>query len=118
MTVDMIKDVDLDDAHLYILTPYPGTELYEQFRKEGRLLDNKDRSHFGWANAVFKPKLMTAEELENGVKQAYQQLHQHFARQLPGRIFKRLPWLIKHPSLLYTMVSGALGIKNITKKLA
>lgn len=117
MTVDMIKDIDLDDAHLYILTPYPGTELYEQFKKEGRLLDNKDRSSFGWANAVFKPRLMTAEELENGVRQAYEQLHQHFTRQLPGRIFRRLPWLIRHPSLLYTMVSGGLGRKNIAKKL-
>jgi radical SAM superfamily enzyme YgiQ (UPF0313 family) len=118
MTVDMIKDIDLDDAHLYILTPYPGTELYEQFKKEGRLLDNKDRSNFGWANAVFKPRLMTAEELETGVKQAYQQLHRHFTRQLPGRIFKRLPWLIRHPSLLYTLVSGGLGKKNTAKKLA
>jgi radical SAM superfamily enzyme YgiQ (UPF0313 family) len=117
MTVDMIKDVDIDDAHLYILTPYPGTEMYDQFKKEGRLLDHKDRSNYGWANAVFRPKLMTPEELENGVKNAYEELHKHFTKQLPLKIFKRLPWLLKNPSLLYTLISGTLGRKNISKKI-
>jgi len=115
--VDMVKDVDMDDAHLYILTPYPGTEMYEQFKKEGRLLEGHDRTHFGWANAVFKPKLMSPEELEKGVKDAYEQLHAHFTKQLPRKIFMRIPWLIKNPALLLTLIKGTLGRKNVAREL-
>lgn len=115
--VDMVKDVDMDDAHLYILTPYPGTEMYDQFKSEGRLLEGHDRTHFGWANAVFEPKLMTAEELESGVKEAYEQLHAHFTKQLPRKIFMRIPWLIKNPSLLLTLIKGTLGKKNVVREL-
>ena len=115
--VDMVKDVDMDDAHLYILTPYPGTKMYDQFKSEGRLLEGHDRTHFGWANAVFEPKLMTAEELEIGVNDAYEQLHAHVTKQLPRKIFKRIPWLIKNPSLLLTLIKGTLGKKNVVREL-
>jgi hypothetical protein len=40
----MIKGVDMDDTHRYILTSYSGTEMYDQFKKEGRLIEHKDRS--------------------------------------------------------------------------
>lgn len=116
-TVEMIKEIDLDDVNLYILTLYPGTAFYEQFKKEGRLLENKDRSNYGWANAVFKPKLMSPEELEQGVQESYEQLYGYFKRRLPGKILERLGWSIKHPSLLYTLISGHLSKKDITKKL-
>jgi radical SAM superfamily enzyme YgiQ (UPF0313 family) len=105
-TVSVIQEMDLDEAHLYILTPYPGTPLYEQFQREGRLLDGKDRSNFGWANAVFQPKRMTPEELEQGVQQAYQNLYPFFRSKLPKAILTRLPWLIRYPSLIRTLISG------------
>ena len=115
-TVEMVKQIDFDDAHLYILMPYPGTELYEQFKRDGRLFEDKDRSSYGWANAVFKPKLMTSEELENGVQEAYEQLRKYFVKRLPGKLLVRSSWLVKHPKLLYTLISGTLGKKDITLK--
>ena len=33
-----IKQMELEDALLYILTPYPGTPIYDQLKSEGRLL--------------------------------------------------------------------------------
>ena len=116
-TVEIIKEIDLDDVNLYVLTPYPGTALYEQFKREGRLLEDKDRASYGWANAVFKPKLMSSEELERGVQESYEQLYGHFRRRLPGKILERAHWLVRHPALLYTMISGGLGKKNITKTI-
>ena len=55
-TAEMIKQIDLDDANLYILTPYPGTAMYAQFGREGRLLSGHERIHYGWSHAVFQPK--------------------------------------------------------------
>jgi radical SAM superfamily enzyme YgiQ (UPF0313 family) len=45
-----------------VLTPYPGTSVYEELEREGRLL-TKDWSKYNGANVVFQPKNMTAEEL-------------------------------------------------------
>ncbi len=46
-----------------VLTPYPGTPLYEQFNEEGRILI-KDWQYYDMMNVVFEPKTMTPWELE------------------------------------------------------
>ncbi|MBI5970516.1 MAG: B12-binding domain-containing radical SAM protein [Deltaproteobacteria bacterium] len=45
-----------------ILTPFPGTKLFSRMEKEGRIL-HKDWSKYNTKNVVFRPKLMTPEEL-------------------------------------------------------
>lgn len=107
-TVDMIKEIDLDDANLYILTPYPGTPIYAQFEKEGRLLSGKKRSDFGWAHAVFRPLQMTPEELENGVQHTYDRLYPHFKRRLPGALLTHWRLLLRNRYLLKVLVSGTV----------
>ena len=49
----------------HILTPYPGTALYDRMKAEGRITTD-DLSLYNTANVVFKPKEMTAEELRQG----------------------------------------------------
>ena len=116
-TIEVIKEIDIDDAHLYILTLYPGTQLYEQFKSDGRLLVDKDRTHYGWSNAMFIPKNMTAFELEKGVQDSYTRLSGHFKRRLPRKIFERAGWALKRPNLLYNLIRGNLGRKDITRKV-
>jgi radical SAM superfamily enzyme YgiQ (UPF0313 family) len=45
-----------------ILTPYPGTPLYERLKAEGRLL-TEDWSKYNGATVVFEPKRMSVETL-------------------------------------------------------
>jgi radical SAM superfamily enzyme YgiQ (UPF0313 family) len=94
-----IRKMGLEDALLYILTPYPGTPIYDQFKREGRLLPC-ERDKFGWANAVFRPARMTAAELERGVQETYERLFHFFRRRAPVQILKWLPFFIRHPRLL------------------
>jgi len=105
-TVEMIKRLNLDEAHLYILTPYPGTALYAQLESEGRLLPDKRRTQYGWAHAVFRPKQMTAEELERGVQRAYDRLYPHFRRHAAGAILKRVGLLLRNPALARIFLTG------------
>lgn len=49
----------------FVLTPLPGTPLYQKMESEGRLL-HKDWSKYNGATVVFKPKLMTEETLQRG----------------------------------------------------
>jgi len=49
----------------FILTPLPGTALFQRMESEGRLL-HKDWGQYNGATVVFKPRLMTEETLQRG----------------------------------------------------
>jgi radical SAM superfamily enzyme YgiQ (UPF0313 family) len=73
-TIEFILNTKMDGAQLSILTPLPGTRLYARLKQEGRLLHTNypgDWKHYGFVEAVFRPKHMTAAELEDGVTQVY-----------------------------------------------
>lgn len=55
----------IDGAFLPILTPFPGTRIYQRLKQEGRLL-TEDWSKYDMATVVFQPKRMTVEELQDG----------------------------------------------------
>ena len=58
----------------FILTPLPGTPLFQKMESEGRLL-HKDWTQYNGAEVVFRPQLMTEETLQRGFnwvcKEAY-----------------------------------------------
>ena len=64
-TLNQIKDMDMDVLEINILTPYPGTPLFERLEKEGRII-TKDWSKYNQIDVVFQPKNMTPEELKEG----------------------------------------------------
>ncbi|MHB1043341.1 MAG: B12-binding domain-containing radical SAM protein [Eubacteriales bacterium] len=65
-TLDLCEDIGIDGVTASILTPFPGTTLYEQFKKEGRLLP-VDWSYYNAKTRVaFRPKQMTSDELLEG----------------------------------------------------
>jgi len=72
-TADWIEQNRLECATFHILTPYPGTPLFRQMEFEGRLL-HRDWSLYDTAHAVFRPKHMTPEELEQGYAWIYRRL--------------------------------------------
>ncbi|MBI5234420.1 MAG: B12-binding domain-containing radical SAM protein [Deltaproteobacteria bacterium] len=69
-TVNFAIDLKLDAANFYILTPLPGTKLFQEMKDAGRLLhtewDKYDANH-----VVFKPARLTREELLQGLISAY-----------------------------------------------
>lgn len=56
----------IDIAEFCILMPYPGTRLYQRLKQENRLIDDKWWFKFEANDVVFKPKLMTREQLYQG----------------------------------------------------
>ncbi len=58
----------------HILTPYPGTRLYRQFLEQGRILD-RDPTRFNTAHVTYKPKKMSASELEHGYRWIYNEFY-------------------------------------------
>ncbi|UCG82037.1 MAG: B12-binding domain-containing radical SAM protein [Dehalococcoidia bacterium] len=74
-TIDFILDSKIDTASFTILTPLPGTRLYSRLMAEERLLRTnypEDWRHYDFEEAVFRPRHMTPDELEDGVYRIYQ----------------------------------------------
>jgi radical SAM superfamily enzyme YgiQ (UPF0313 family) len=64
-TLRFVEDCSPSVPTFNLLTPYPGTALYRQYEQEGRIL-HKDWSRYNHAEVVFRPKLMSPEQLYNG----------------------------------------------------
>ena len=66
-TLAAINDLELVTAEFHIMTPFPGTPLFDRLDKDGRIT-SKDWSAFMMNKVNFSPKHMTAEELLHGVQ--------------------------------------------------
>ncbi len=73
-TTEFVLDSRMDAAQFSILNPFPGTRLYDRLMREGRLLRTdypSDWKHYDFTEALFQPRNMTPEELEEGVARMY-----------------------------------------------
>jgi radical SAM superfamily enzyme YgiQ (UPF0313 family) len=75
-TAEWVEVNRLECATFHILTPYPATPLFRQIEAEGRLL-HRNWDLYDTAHAVFRPKHMSPEELEEGYAWLYQRLFSH-----------------------------------------
>jgi radical SAM superfamily enzyme YgiQ (UPF0313 family) len=64
-TVDFVNTTKIDLVLYHILTPFPGTKLYEEMDRQGRI-HNHDWSHYDTGHSVIHPQGMSSEELQNG----------------------------------------------------
>jgi len=109
--IDFAEEAKLESVYLGILTPYPGTKFYDQYKREGRLL------HSNWelydtSNVVFKPNKMTAKELKEGYLWAYKRAYSLRS------MFKRLKKTTALKSFVWPMNIGFnLTIRKIAKAL-
>jgi radical SAM superfamily enzyme YgiQ (UPF0313 family) len=75
-TADWIEENRLECSTFHILTPYPATPLFRQMEAQGRIL-HRDWSLYDTGHAVFQPKHMAPEELEQGYAWIYRHLFSH-----------------------------------------
>lgn len=68
-TVRFLEECAPSLPTFHILTPYPGTALFSQFDREGRLL-HKEWNRYDHGTVVFRPKQMTPERLYRGWQEA------------------------------------------------
>ena len=106
-TLEFVERNKIGTASFYILTPYPGTAVYTQFKQEGRLLTS-DWRYYDHSTVVFKPKNMSPYQLQSGkvwVKREFSKM---------SSIIKKFPWNMSHP-LLYLVMN--MGIRKTAVKM-
>lgn len=73
-TVDWAVKNGLTTSTYHILTPYPGTRLYQQMKKEERILHD-NWNLYDTRQVVYKTKGLTPEELKEGYDWAYKSFY-------------------------------------------
>lgn len=73
-TVDWGVQQGLTTSTYHILTPYPGTRLFQQMEKEGRIL-HRNWDEYDTRQVVYKTVGLSAEELKRGYDWAYKSFY-------------------------------------------
>ena len=91
-----------------MLTPFPGTPLFEELQRQGRITD-RDWSHYDFGHVVFEPAGMEAATLKAGHRWVLQKYYSRAAvvRRL-GAEFAYLPW---------STVARATGPLNVSYRI-
>lgn len=81
-TLTFLESCRVDAVQVNILTPLPGTPLYEQFQHQGRIID-RDWSHYDFRHVIIRPQHMSPADLQAGADWLYAQFYR------PDHIFRR-----------------------------
>jgi radical SAM superfamily enzyme YgiQ (UPF0313 family) len=73
-TLDAINQWNIDRAFFFVLTPYPGTPIFDKLDEEGQIL-TKDWSKYTQMQVVFQPKNISINELTNGTQRVIKDFH-------------------------------------------
>jgi radical SAM superfamily enzyme YgiQ (UPF0313 family) len=94
-TLEFLEVAGVQNATFNILTPFPGTRLFERLEREGRILTRDWSKYNGRADVIFQPKQMTPAELLAGYRYANRRF---YSLKSIGRRLSRspvgLPWAL------------------------
>jgi len=120
-TVDWGIQNAITTATYHVLTPYPGTRIYENMENAGRIV-TRDWDLYDTRHVVYKTKNLTAAELEEGYRWAYKEFyswsnifkasfaHENFKHQMK-HLFYTGGWKKFEP--LWNVLINAGGLKSM-----
>jgi radical SAM superfamily enzyme YgiQ (UPF0313 family) len=89
-TLDFLLQANVEALQATRLTPFPGTPLFEDLGRQGRIFD-RDWSHYDFNHVVFNPLNMSCEALDRGVAWL---MSQFYARKnMARRLWRGLRYL-------------------------
>ncbi len=111
-TAGRLNALGVDVPFLSILTPFRGTQIYEEYLASGRILRDRGWRHYNGYNVAFQPAQMTQDELLAAHRRLWRRA---FA---PGAILERLArgtrQLSRGGMMLSAAMNGFYGLKCLT----
>ncbi len=98
-TIDFAKRVDLDDISVFLLTPFPGSQLHDIASQYGQFDD--DWRKMNLLQAVFVPTGLTSKELEEYLRRAMREFYLR-----PRIVYSYLGRVLRRPSSAVRMFQG------------
>jgi radical SAM superfamily enzyme YgiQ (UPF0313 family) len=88
---DFVRRTELFDVQITVLTPFPGTPLYERLEREGRLLEPAAWQRCTLFDVNFQPRNMTPQALTHGLRELGMRLYSgEFTTQRRRRFHQRM----------------------------
>ncbi len=100
-TARFAVEAKIDLPRFAVLTPFPGTPLFQRLEREGRIL-TRDWEQYDAQHVVFQPARMTPRELQEGTERAWKRVYRC------GAILKRV-W--GTPSMSGVGIGANLGYR-------
>ena len=117
-TLEWIVANKIETVTSHILTPYPGTALYDRMKAAGRIVTD-DLSLYNTSHVVFKPAGMSAEQLYSGYINIYKRIYsfRNIIRRMPDAKDQRAAYLMFN--LLYrNILCKLISYKRIARAAA
>jgi radical SAM superfamily enzyme YgiQ (UPF0313 family) len=108
-TVRFLVKNKISSVSFNVLTPYPGTRIYENLKKENRLITD-DWRYYDHNTVVFKPTNMTPYELQIGKVNARKQFY------TISSVLKRLSGNLYSPVIFFAINYGNMKQVKIEAK--
>ncbi|MEM2876181.1 MAG: cobalamin-dependent protein [Candidatus Bathyarchaeia archaeon] len=96
--------VDPDLAIFMVLTPFPGTELYEEAKRNGWIEDG-NWANYDMVHAVMPTEVLTREEVQEELYECYRSFYGSIRRRIKG-VFS--PNIFKRRTYMYLASQGVL----------
>ncbi len=89
-TLQFLLEANVDLLQATRLTPFPGTPLFDEMDRQGRIFD-RDWSHYDFTHVVFEPTHMSCATLDIGV--AWVRREFYTRSHIMGRLWRSLSYL-------------------------
>jgi len=113
-TVEFLLKANVDALQATIMTPFPGTPLHDELKKQGRITCT-DWARYNFGNVVFEPKNMSAGALKRGHDWV---LSQFYSRSSIARRFYRELGYMALPVMAHGTIPLNLGYRVRLAKVA
>jgi len=117
-TVKFLIKNKVSTVSFNVLTPYPGTQTYEDLKKENRLTTN-DWKYYDHNTVVFKPRTMTPYELQMGKVNARKKFYSisSVLKRLSGNLYNPVVFFATNYGHMKQVKVEAKRITRIKSKL-
>ncbi|UCH93602.1 MAG: B12-binding domain-containing radical SAM protein [Candidatus Aminicenantes bacterium] len=102
-TVEFSDAAKIDIVKYAVLTPLPGTPIFNKLKKENRIL-TEDWNLYDTEHVVYRPKQMSPQELEEGCKRAFYETYKY------SSIIKRI---MRKGSPWFYSILGNIGFRRV-----
>jgi anaerobic magnesium-protoporphyrin IX monomethyl ester cyclase len=101
---EFVNDIDPDLAIFMILTPFPGTQLYETAKRNGWIEDD-NWTNYDMAHAVMPTETLTKKQVQEELYKCYRDFYGSFGRRFKGLFSKNK---LKRKTYRYLASQGLL----------
>jgi len=114
-TINLAKELDPNSVQFSILTPLPGTKIYQELLDKGHLIEADWDRYDGYNSAVIRTDDLTSEELVQAVRRAWRawflnRARHHLSFRDLAFLARRLPAYILRPTAGLNQVKRLLHV--------